>query len=163
VDQSRLSRPRRTLGALQSVRDQEVEGSSRALVAALEALRNATRAVDQAEEVLAGHAQAMTASKEAHRRALEGGSALAGELAGDATWEKGASLEHDTLAARVADARKIEARAIESVDRARVGLAERRAAARVVEEAVSRLDAADRRSLESRAEEAAAEAWRPRR
>jgi hypothetical protein len=163
VDEGRLSRPRRTLGALQTVRDQEVEGSSRALAAALEALINATRAAAQAEDVLSGHAQAIIASKEAHRRALEGGSALAGELAGDVTWERGARLEQHALAARLADAKKIEAGAIVSVESARVDLAERRAAAKVVEAAVSRLDAADRRALESRAEEAAAEAWRPRR
>ncbi|MGH7436570.1 MAG: hypothetical protein ACRENE_12925, partial [Polyangiaceae bacterium] len=129
-----MSRPRRTLGALQSVRDQEVEGSTRALAAALEALRNATRAAAQAEEVLSGHARAVTASKEAHRRALEGGSALAGELAGDAAWERGSRLEHDALAACVADAKKVEARAFEGVEKARVDLAERRTAAKGVGE-----------------------------
>jgi hypothetical protein len=163
VDESRLTRQRRTLGALQKVRDLEVEGSSRALAGAIEALGGASQAVARAEEAVVAHARAQTASRANHRTALEGGSARAGELADDAAWEQGSRAQHDALAARATAARRVEAEAAERAEKARANLAEGRAAAKVSEAALSRLDAEQRRAAELREEEAAAEAWRPRR
>jgi hypothetical protein len=157
-----LNGPQRALVALQKVRDLEVEASSRVLAGALDALRVATEAVARSEATVVAHSHAVAASRADHQRALEGGSARAGELADDASWERGSRAVHDALVGRAAVVKNVEAQAAERVEKARVELAERLAASKVSQAALSRVDAADRRAAELREEEAAAEAWRPR-
>jgi hypothetical protein len=157
-----LTGPRRALVALQKVRDLEVEASSRGLAGALDSLRGATEAVERSEATVLAHSRATARCRADHQGALEGGSARAGELADDASWERGSRAVHEALVARTSEARNVEAQAAERAEKARVELAERMAAAKVSQAALSRIDAADRRAAELREEEAAAEAWRPR-
>jgi hypothetical protein len=151
------------LKALAAVREDRVEQASGALAVAVaesEAARVARRA---AEEDRDAQARRVAGAVQAERAALGRGELLAGDVAAADDWRRSAGAEHAALAASAAKARALEVGALGGEQRAREAVAARRAEARVVADAVARREADQRRSAEARAEEAASEAWRPRR
>jgi hypothetical protein len=153
----------RALGALQKVRALGVDAASAALAHAAAKTRAAARARRQVEEAKAAHAEHVASTVDQEQRRLDRGDLRAGDLVDAAAWRKGASIEHDALSAQARKATDVEIRAAGSEERARTELAARKVDADVVARAVSRREASEQKAAESRAEQAASEAWLPRR
>jgi hypothetical protein len=151
------------LGTLKKVRQLGVEKATRALGESIAATRAASLAARSADEAVATHAARVSSSVEDERKALDRGELQASDLEAGEAWHRQTSKEHDALAASARRARDTEAGAASGERRARADLAARSTDVEVVAAVVSRRDAAERKTAELRAEEAASEAWRPRR
>lgn len=150
------------LQALLELREREVEDGAAELARAVAERERA------AEERRAAEGERRRAEDEDRRvRASIGGALLRGELrvadlAQADAWEKGASARHAALSARVDRATDGERAAVEEEGTSRVRLAERQAAADVVDKDRSRHIERVRKRIEAKEEEFASEAWRKR-
>jgi hypothetical protein len=163
VDRGGLSARRRVLGTLQKVRDQAVVRASKALADAVEGVRQAGRVRSAAVEANRSHAAEVASRLATEQRALEGGELRVGDLVDGLAWRRRVAEEHGALAARVTKAREVEERAEDGERKARANLLNRKVDADVVTRTIDRRDAEQQKVAEGLAEQAASEAWRPRR
>lgn len=151
---------RHTLATLREVREKKVDVASSALARAVAAKDAAAKARRGAEVEREGHASRVARALEGERAALDRGALRAADLAVEAAWRRRVARERDELTAAVGRARELE----DGAARDEQGvLAARKTDADVVSALLSRREAERRKWVEARAEEAAAEARRPRR
>jgi hypothetical protein len=155
--------PDDALSSLKKVREHAVDRAVRTLGDAVDARRGAGAARIAAEEALGAHGEALAAAAGRERQALERGVLRASDLAEGAAWTARAKADLDGLTARVVEARRTEEGLLAREDRARAELAARKVGADLVATTISRRAAERRKAAEVRAEQAASEAWRPRR
>lgn len=159
VDARRLS-ARAALGTLKKVREHAVDEAAGALGRAAEVARSAAEARRAAEEIARFHAEGISACVVEGRNALERGILRAGDLVAEGLWLRRAEQEQGVLAARLGQAREVEARQAVEEQRARDELLARKVDADVVGAVVARRDAEAQKAAEARAEQAASETWR---
>ncbi len=152
-----------TLAILREVRDRKVDAASMALARAVAAKGAAAQARCGAEEAREGHASRVALALEGERAALGRGALRAEDLAVEAAWRRRVARERDELTAAVGRAKELEDGAARDERAARVALAAHKTDAEVVSALLSRREAERRKRAEARAEEAVAEARRPRR
>jgi hypothetical protein len=155
--------PKYPLAALASLREREVERASTDLAGKAQKKRAAEAARADAEARRDNHERRSRAVRDAERGALESGQSSAGDLAREHAWATRAAAEARTLLSRVEAAATEVQRAGEAHRGAQSRLATRNAEAKVVLEHRARWDEACAEKVEAAEEEAAFEAWRPKR
>jgi hypothetical protein len=158
-----MRRRRYPLEPLAELRDTRVDQAVRGLAAAIAERDQAERGRRAAEESRASHDTAAARARSAEADALAHGELRVSDLARADAWELRVAAERAALTAEVDRARGTEHRAREGEQVARGEVASRRADADVIERDRARWTDAQRRQLEARDEEAASEAWRPKR
>ena len=145
------------------VRTARVDDATRDLAGAVRARELAEKKRVAAEEAQARADEAARVVRDAERAALEDGRRSAGELVRGDAWEARMRAEAAEHAKRVAQARTQEGGATRAEQGAQKNLASKKADAEVIAKDRARWDERERRAREASEEEAAAEAWRPKR
>jgi hypothetical protein len=157
-------RPQRyPLEPLSDLRDRRVEEATGMLAAVIRAKDAATARLRTALLRRDGHARATAGVRQAELEALGRGDLRARDLARVDAWGVRTGAERDALTAAVAAAQDVEAKERVRQAQAQASVAARTADAQVVASHRARWDEAGRRAVEASAEEAAFEAWRPKR
>ncbi len=157
-------RPRKyPLEALADLRHRRVEEATGVLGSAIRARDAAERLLRAAELRREGQAQAVAGVRKAELEMLDRGDLCALDLARADAWGIRTAAERKILTAGVDQAQAAEAQAREGQAKAQASVASRRADAQVLAGHRSRWDEEHRRALEASEEEAAFEAWRPKR
>ena len=154
--------PRRyALDALADLRRRSAEEAGRDLAAAMRRPRAAARGQRrEAAEVRRERHDADARQERDHERgALAQGGLRVEDLAQAGAWESGVAAGHRVLTAEVDRLRAAEKQAVDSEAVARGNLAAREADAKVIEQDRSRWDARERRLVDAKDEEDAAEAF----
>lgn len=151
------------LDPLVNLRERKVEEKTRALAGAVSAHQAAEQKRRAAEAARASADDAAAKTRERERAALESGVLRAGDLHAGRAWEFGVAEERKRLTQQVTTAEQQERAAKEKEDQERAELAAREADAEIVEKDKSRFVEGERKRELAKEEEAAVEAWRPRR
>ena len=151
------------LDPLIKLRELQVEDAARELAKTIAERQAAERQRIALEEARARAEEDARTMRDGERGALEKGELRAGDLHRAQAWEIDVAEEHKRLAQHIAAAAQGEAKASEQEEAARKDLASREADADVVDKDKARFDAGEAKRETSKEEEAAAEAWRPRR
>ncbi|MGO9834583.1 MAG: hypothetical protein ACLP1X_10230 [Polyangiaceae bacterium] len=155
--------PKYPLAPLAEVRKRAVDSAVRRLSSAVKTREAAERARQAAEDARHEHERAAARVRGGERDALERGDLCAADLARGETWGLRVASERARLSAGVERATSAEAVASDGQLEAQAGVASRRSEADVVAKDRERWDDARRKAAEAREEEAASEAWRPKR
>jgi hypothetical protein len=158
-----MQRRRYPLEPVAGLRENKVDQAVRGLAAAIAERDQAERGRRAAEQSRLSHDGAADRVRDAEAGALERGELRVSDLARADAWELRVSAERDALTAEVDRARTAEGRARAGEEAARGKVASRRADAQVIEKDRARWADAQRRQVEAKDEEAASEAWRPKR
>lgn len=151
------------LESLQRVRDAKVEDATSELGKAVSARETAERERARAEAVKEEHRRAAEEKRASERKALEEGQLRVADLARRDAWEFGVNAEAARLAQVEGAAKAKESDARDAEQTARESLALKKADADVVAKDKARfVEQRQKRALASE-EEAAEEAWRPKR
>lgn len=151
------------LHPLVDLRAKQVDEAARDLAKAVDARQTAERAREAAEAARVRAEEKARALREEERVALDQGMLRAGDLHRAQAWEIGVSEERKKLVQQAVSAQQGEQKAREKEDGARGNLAEREADAEVVEKDEAKFVAREQKRELAKEEEAAAEAWRPKR
>jgi len=151
------------LDPLVRLREQQVDDKTRGLSAAVTAREAAELERLQAERDRRQAEQRAEQLRDAEQAALARGELRAGDLQRSQAWEIGVAIEQRQLLQQEAGAAEKEKGARGKEDEARAALAASKADAEVVSKDKQRFVDRGRRAQEARDEEAAAEAWRPKR
>ncbi len=151
------------LDPLVNLRERKVDEQARALAGAVAERHAAEKKRHEAEEARATADDAARKAREAERAALEAGALHAGDLQRAQAWELGVSQERKRLSDRVTTAEQGQKNAEEKEALAKIELASREADAEIVEKDKSRFALREQKRELAKEEEAAVEAWRPRR
>ena len=151
------------LEPLVELRDRRVEEATGILAAMIRARDAAAGRLRAALLRREGHAQVVAGVRKLELDALGRGDLRARDLARVDAWAVRAAAEREALTAVVRDARAAETRARDSQGEAQASVVSRTAEAQAVAGHRGRWDEARRRVLEASEEEAAFEAWRPKR
>jgi hypothetical protein len=151
------------LRAVAGVRRSRADQAAASLARTSVERRAAADARTAAQLELATHLRRARGSVEGCRVALERGELSAGDLWQADACSRRSFSEEQALVVRVRRVAEREREAIEQERKARSVLLTRATDAKVAEAALARRDAARARRAEARAEDAACEAWRPRR
>ena len=153
--------PKYPLEPLAELRDRRVDEAVGELAKALRDREEAERARQAQERDGRAHAAAADRIRRAEGEVMGHGGLRAADLAQAAAWEARIAAEKEALASGIARARADEAAATGQERRALDEVAARKAQAQVVAKDRARWDAARRKRVDAREEEASAEAWRP--
>jgi hypothetical protein len=160
----RRMRPRKyPLEPLAELRDKRVDEANGALGSAVRVRDAAARLLRAAEQRREGQALAVAVARKAELDALGQGDLRAWDLARADAWGVRVAAERRGLTAEVDRAQAADTKAREAEGEAQTAVTLRRADAQVIAGHRSRWEEARRRALEAREEEAAFEAWRPKR
>ena len=151
------------LELLAELREKKAAEATHQLGEAVRKREAAARTLRAAELRREAQARAVLAVRKAELEALARGDLRAQDLARTDAWAIRASAEHKVLGGAVERAANAEAKARHDERAAQNALATQRAEVRVVAVHRARWDDEQRRGLEAREEEAASEAWRPKR
>jgi hypothetical protein len=151
------------LRAVAGVRRTRAEQAAAALARAIGERAAASADRRAAEKDLSAHQLRGRETADGHRTALDRGELVAGDLAGLDASRRRSSAEEQALALRLRRVADGEKAAIQKERSARSALFARATDAQVAATLVARRDAEAARKAESRAEEAAGDAWRPKR
>ena len=152
--------PLEPLSELRNRRVEEATGVLAAMIRARDAAAGHLRAALLRRE---GHAQAALGVRKAELDALGRGDLRARDLARADAWGVRAAGEREALTAAAKDAHAAETKARVNEGEAQASVISRRAEAQVVAGHRARWDETRRRVLDASEEEAAFEAWRPKR
>jgi hypothetical protein len=155
--------PRYPLEPLAKLREDQVDTAVGGLAAALARRGAAERERRAAEQRQDAHEEAAAQVREAEHDALARGELHAADLARAGAWEARVASEREALAANVGRALGGEAQARAAERTSQEEVAARQAAAEVVAADRARWDEALRKKAETKEDEAAEEAFRPRR
>jgi hypothetical protein len=158
-----MRRRRYPLEPLAELRDRRVDQAVHELAASIAGRDEAERSRRAAEESRSSHNSAAQRARVAEADALARGELRVSDLARADAWELRVAAERAALTAEVDRARGAEHRAREGEHAARGEVASRQADAEVIEKDRARWADAQRRQSDARDEEAASEAWRPKR
>ena len=150
------------LDVLARLRDGVLERAVGELAAAERAQDTAVRAREAAERRHEEHGRTAACARDAERAALARGELRAVDLARAEEWAAGVDARQDRLADAVDGARSGEAQAADGARAALAVVAARRADVEVVVRHRERWVEAHEKLAEDREEEAAFEAWRPK-
>ncbi len=151
------------LDPLVKLRERKVDDATRELAGAVSARHAAERKRLAAEEARAQADDAAKAAREKERAELEDGALRAGDLQRAQAWEFGVAEERKRLTQHVTTAEQGEAAARKTEAEKQTDLAAREADAEVVEKDKERFAQREKTRELAKEEEAAVEAWRPRR
>ena len=155
--------PKYPLSPLGALRNKRVDDAAHDLATKTRARTAAERAHQLAQENLDRHGAAAALVRESEAGALARGDLRVADLARADAWEVRIGAEDVALASQVERTRANEAAALEGEQRTRALLTSRRADADVVTKDRARWSDRLRKRVEARDEEAAVEAWRPKR
>jgi len=155
--------PKYPLETLARVRDRRVDLAATDLARSSRTVEVAERARKSAENEQAKHREAAAVLRSAEDEALAKGALRASDLAAREAWRLRLEAESRDLQTQSDAARVTETRALEDERDAKTRLATRKGDADVVREHHVRFDEVHRKRAEARDEEAALEAWRPKR
>jgi hypothetical protein len=158
-----MRRRRYPLEPLAELRDRKVDQAACGLAVAIAEREAAEHGRRTAEEARVSHDSAAHNVRTAEADALARGELCVSDLARADAWELRVGAERASLTAEIDRARGAEQRARDGERSAQGELTSRRADADVVESDRARWVDAQRRQSEAKDEEAAAEAWRPKR
>jgi hypothetical protein len=158
-----MRRRRYPLEPVAELREAKVDQAVRGLAVAIAQRDQAERSRCAAEESRASHDAGAQLVRSAEAHALARGELRVSDLARAGAWELRVAAERAELMAEVDRARGAEGRAREGEATARGEVASRQADAQVLEKDRARWADAQRRLAEAKDEEAASEAWRPKR
>jgi hypothetical protein len=151
------------LEPLATLREDAVDAAVRGLAAAVAGRASAERERRISEQRRDAHEQGAARARAVEAEALARGELRVGDLARGGAWETRVASEREAIAGDVERARRAEARAREGEQGARGEVSARKADAQVVEKDRDRWHDGLRKKAEAKEEEAAAEAYRPRR
>ncbi len=151
------------LEPLVELRDRKVEEATGVLAAMIRARDAAAGRLRAALLRRETHRQVAAGIRQAELDALGRGDLRARDLARTDAWGVRVAAEREALTASVRNAREGEAKALASQGEAQATVIARSADAQVVAGHRARWDETRRRALEASEEEAAFEAWRPKR
>jgi hypothetical protein len=158
-----MRRRRYPLEPVAELRESKVDHAVRGLAVAIAGRDEAERGRRAAEDSRVSHDTAASGVRSAEADALARGELSVADLARADAWEVRVAAERAALTAEVDRTRAAEGRARAGEETARGEVASRRADARVIENDRARWTDAQRRQAEANEEEAASEAWRPKR
>jgi hypothetical protein len=150
------------LDPLARVRAMKVDDAARALAESTRLREEAERKRAEAERRVIAAEDAARVVRDAERDALDRGELTVADLMRGDAWGFRVREEQAELERRAADSLEREGAAKDGEDGARVVVAERKADAEIVERDRSRWADGERRRAEAKDEEAAADAWRPK-
>jgi hypothetical protein len=155
--------PKYPLEPLAELREKKADEAKRRLAEAVRKREAAARTLRAAEMRREAQARAVLAVRKAELEALARGELRAQDLARADAWAIRAAAERKVLGGAVDRAASAEAKARDDERAAQGAMATQRAEVRVVTLHRARWDDQRLRGLEAREEEAASEAWRPKR
>jgi hypothetical protein len=158
-----MPRQKYPLEPLATLRDRRLEEATGILAVTIRARDAAAGRLRAALLQRESHAKAVAGVRRVELEALGRGDLRARDLARADAWAIRAAGEREALTSVVQDARAAETKASASQGEAEASVVSRRADAQAVAGHRGRWDEARRRALEASEEEAAFEAWRPRR
>jgi hypothetical protein len=154
--------PKYPLEPLAGLREHQADEAVRGLASAVRAREEATRARVAAQARRDEHLQDAARVCAAEGEALTRGELTAADLARADAWAVRVAADRAALEAGIRQAHAAETASRDEERAAQAAAAARRADAEVVEKDRARWNAALRRSVEAREEEASFEAWRPK-
>jgi hypothetical protein len=160
---SRMPTSRYPLEPLSRLRQERLDGAERALAAAIRAREAAERTRIEALRAHQEQRRKAEALEAAERDALARGELRAEDLARSGAWALRAGAEGARLLDAVVQARRAEERSRSAEERARSAAASCAAEMHVVSAHAARWQGAQQTAQERAEEEAAVEAWRPKR
>lgn len=158
-----MGKPKYPNETLRRVRTDRVDRAVLELAKAISERDAAEKRQRAAEAVKADHERAAEEKRAAERAALLGGALRVADLMRKDAWEFGVRTEGDKLAADVERAKASADGAKGAENKARAHTAEKRAEADVVDKDREKWAAREGKKALAKEEEAAEEAWRPRR
>ena len=158
-----MPRKKYPLDPLLDLRERQVDAATQKLAEAVSARQAAERKREAAEAAKKQAEERARALRERERAALEKGELRAGDLHAARAWEVAVDAERKRLSQQVDAAARGEGEARTAEHGAQHDLAVREADAEVVEKDKERFEAKRKQELLAKEEEAANEAWRPKR
>jgi hypothetical protein len=158
-----MRQPKYPLETLAQVRKIATDVAIRRLAGAVRERDAASKARQEADDARLAHDRSASRVLAAERNELEQGGLRVVDLARAETWGLRVASERARLSARIEHARANEAEATEGQRVAQDETARRRGEADVVAKDRARWENSRRKSSQAREEEAASEAWRPKR
>jgi hypothetical protein len=151
------------LESLENLRQEKVDGATRALASAVRGKAQAQARRAQVEEERRRTEHEAQATRERERNALERGELSAADLMRAGAWEVRAKAEAEEQARRVVRAEEADAAAEVALEGARSNLAQRKSDADVIAKDRAKWRDRVKKGEEKAEEEVAEEAWRPKR